>query len=207
MASVGLSGNRKYRIRNRASSMFHTEVTQANAARPVHLDEKAREECFPSWILTRARDLPFGMVSFTAYQNYTIEYRIWREGAEDYSYSYETRTFSGSVPSCEVYPTITFKDHYEICVEYSEWKQRVYDIEHKRDKYLAHLGKVMGECTTLNQLIKVFPGAKHLAEQDDLDKIAQKVQRKKREIVVEEESIAQLNQEVTKNILINSLDN
>jgi len=86
--------------------------------------------------------------------------------------------------------------------EYRIYNNKIKTLNEERIEFSNQLNKVLNNCNTLTQFLKIWPQGEHLLDGIDFEQTV--VKRKKKEVTVSEDTLSKLNTGLLKQTMLNS---
>ena len=201
MASVRLTTRLKTLIKNKGSALFTDRIIKKrNALRPDFYDDVA--QAFMDTFMT-----PY-------MRNRTFPDEFYRECNQ-----LDAQFSTGWVmcrPLNKTYKILAITEFYSedrlnlpkgyidslLHKEYKEYNENIKLLEKERDDFVKELNRVLNNCNTITQFLKVWPQGEHLIADLELDTTTRT--RKKKEIEVDQETLNKLNVGLLKQTMLNN---
>jgi hypothetical protein len=200
MTSIRLTRNLKYRITNQATVLFAERIAKANKSLPKDFWDRVMIDVYDKQY--------FQYSTLNIPESWFIQVAGFSCHIHDHFISYQPLVKKYKMPHIETLFNNTIlnikSDEISDALkdEYVAYKVKIKKLEDERDEFKGSLHKVLANCNTLPQFLKVWPQGEHLIE--DLDLTPKQTTRRKQNTEVSEETLSKLNTGLLKQTMLNS---
>jgi len=202
MASLRLTTKIKAQIKGKGSNLFSERITKkTNSLRPDFYDDVV-EQYIKEHIEPYTKNRLFPESWLHRYKQVTVRFSVEAAYFKSLNKSYtlikledHTSTSDALIIETE-YINSVLKD------EYIEYYNSIQKLKKEQEAFTKELERVLNNCNTLTQFLKIWPQGEHLIEGLDLT-VASTRTRKKREVNIDKSTLDTLNVGLLKQTMLN----
>lgn len=200
MASVRITSKVKSAIQNKGNTLFHNRIDKkVKSLRPDFYDDIA-QRFMDEFIIPYQRNRSFPTVWMQECLRVTVDFKTGTEYFNTLNKSHTLLKISNYVDSSTLLIPEKCIDP-DLAIEFNIYFEEIKLLKEERDLFSKELNRVLNNCNTITQFLKVWPQGEHLIEGLDFNTPTRT--RKKREIEVDESTLNTLNVGLLKQTMLN----
>ena len=204
MASTRLTKNNKNKIIFKARELFDTRISKAvNSLRVDFFDEVA-EKYIADNITPHTQDLVFPDNWYVQIDSIDIHFKETNRSSILLKQLNKKYKILG-IKSCLAVNQLDVQEEkmdIGLLAEYFQYDDKVKKLREEQSNFINELKKILENCNTLSQFLKIWPQGEHIIE--GLDFETTKRTRRKREVEIDKSTLDTLNTGLLKQTMLNS---